>query len=75
MAQVLVRNLDDATVERLRRRADAHGRSLEQELRQVLVESARPTFKEALAAAAALRDRLPPATFDILTAIREDRQR
>lgn len=75
MAQVLVRNLDETTVERLRRRAAAHGRSLEQELREVLVEAARPTFAEALAAADELRARLPPAKSSVVAALREDRRR
>ena len=40
MAQVLVRNLDDQVVERLRQRAKAEGKSLEQALRDLLTEAA-----------------------------------
>lgn len=36
MAQILVRNIDDDVKERLRRNADRHGRSLEQEVREIL---------------------------------------
>ncbi|MFQ5938275.1 MAG: toxin-antitoxin system, partial [Acidiferrobacterales bacterium] len=36
MAQVLVRGLDNAVVERLKQRASQHGRSLQGELRYVL---------------------------------------
>ena len=36
MAQLVVRNLDDALKERLRRAAAAHGRSMEQEVRVIL---------------------------------------
>lgn len=47
MAQILVRNIDDDVKERLRRNADRHGRSLEQEVREILraaaaVEEAKP---------------------------------
>lgn len=36
MAQLIVRNLDDATKERLRRRAVRRGRSMEEEVREIL---------------------------------------
>lgn len=36
MAQLLVRNLDDATVEMLKQRAKRHGRSLESEVRSIV---------------------------------------
>ena len=36
MAQLVVRNLDDALKERLRRTAAAHGRSMEEEVRVIL---------------------------------------
>ncbi|HEV3164996.1 MAG TPA: Arc family DNA-binding protein [Isosphaeraceae bacterium] len=41
MAQVLVRDLDEEVVERLKARARAHSRSLEGELRVVLEQAAR----------------------------------
>lgn len=40
MAQLLVRNLDDDVKERLRRLAERHGRSLEQEVRAILTGAA-----------------------------------
>jgi plasmid stability protein len=40
MAQVLVRDLDDMVVERLKERARLQGRSLEAELRQILQQAA-----------------------------------
>lgn len=50
MAQLIVRNLDDELVARLKRRAAAHGRSAEAEhreiLRQALEEEPRRSFKE-----------------------------
>jgi plasmid stability protein len=36
MAQLLVRNLDDAVRDRLRRRAASKGRSMEEEVREIL---------------------------------------
>jgi antitoxin FitA len=36
MAQLVVRNLDDAVKERLRRRAAHRGRSMEEEIREIL---------------------------------------
>ena len=40
MAQVLVRDLDDSVVDKLKARAKRHGRSLEAELRLVLERAA-----------------------------------
>jgi len=49
MAAVSIRNLDDTVRERLRVRAAAHGRSMEAEMRAILVESVRePTDDEGL---------------------------
>lgn len=36
MAQLIVRNLEDSVKERLRRRAKRHGRSMEEEAREIL---------------------------------------
>ncbi len=55
MAQVLVRNLDDSVVDRLRRRAAASGRSLEAELRLVLTAAAGGGADARLAAIEAIR--------------------
>ena len=41
MAAVSIRNLDDTVRERLRVRAAAHGRSMEAEMRAILVEAVR----------------------------------
>ena len=49
MAAVSIRNLDDTVRERLRIRAAAHGRSMEAEMRAILVEAVRePTDDEDL---------------------------
>lgn len=61
MAQVLVRNLDDAVVAAHRARAKAKGISLEQELREVLSSAARPSRQELLADLQRIRRLTPPS--------------
>ncbi len=59
MAQVLVRNLDDRVVTALRRKAELHGHSLEQELRLTLTAAARLTAEERVALARRIRSLTP----------------
>ena len=75
MAQVLVRNLDDRVVDVLRRKAELHGHSLEQELRAALTAAARLTPEERAALARRVRDLTPAAVpqTDSATLIRQDR--
>jgi plasmid stability protein len=42
VAQLIVRNLDEDLVQRLKRRAAVHGRSAEEEHRQLLRQALRP---------------------------------
>lgn len=49
MAQVLIRNLPDDVVERLKERAAGKGRSLEQELREIVVTAAPMSTAERVA--------------------------
>jgi plasmid stability protein len=74
MAQVLVRNLPDDVVDRLKARAALARHSLEQELRQILIEAARPGRDEILADMDRIRAMTPnvPQT-DSAELIREDR--
>jgi plasmid stability protein len=75
MAQVLVRNLDEHVVATLRRKAELHGNSLEQELRIALTSAARLTPAERLALAQRIRS-LTPANVeqtDSTDLIRQDR--
>ena len=46
MAQVIVRNLDDKVVAALKERAAGKGRALEQELRDILTDAAKPSRAE-----------------------------
>jgi plasmid stability protein len=78
MAQILVRNLEDEVVATFRRRAEAGGRSLEQELREVLRSAARPTGAELAAVAAEIASMTPGAVqgrSDSLELLRDDRGR
>lgn len=68
MGQVLIRNVDDATIESYKARARLKGRSLEQELRDLL-EANRPLApSDRLAASRAVRalqaEPLRPLTLD-----------
>ena len=75
MAQVLVRNLDDQVVAALRRKAELHGRSLEQELRVALTTAARLTREERVALARRIRALTPAGVTqtDSAELIRQDR--
>lgn len=77
MAQVLVRQLDDEVVDRLKRRAKEHGRSLQSEVRTIL-EDAVPDYEGAWKRIDALRKRLKKSGrpfSDSTDLIREDRDR
>ena len=45
MAQIVVRNLDETVKTRLKRSATLHGRSMEEEVRQILNNAARESGK------------------------------
>ena len=75
MAQVIVRNLADSVVESLKRKAELHNRSLEQELREILTEAARLTIAERVAICDRIRAMTPKGMTQIDSAelIRADR--
>jgi antitoxin FitA len=62
MGQVVIRNIDDRVVQRLKARAAAEHKSLEQSLRDLLAEAARPSRTELLADLARIRAMTPPAS-------------
>ena len=76
MGQILIRNLDDAVLQALRRRAANHGASLEEEARRALAEAVGLTRGEALARIDEVRARIGrlrgPSSLEDL---REDRRR
>ena len=77
MGQVLIRGLEDDVLERLRQRADGNHRSLEGELREILLAaSMQVSVVEAKELAGRLRSRLEGRLHSDSTGlIREDRER
>jgi plasmid stability protein len=74
MAQVIVRNLDEQVVSSLKFKAELHGRSLEQELRDILKRAAELTTEEKLALVDRIRAMTPQRLdTDSADLIREDR--
>jgi len=76
MAQVIVRNLDGKVVRALKAKAELHGRPLEQELREILVQASRLTPQEKLRLVDGIREMSPKTvSTDSTRLIREDRDR
>ena len=77
MAQVLVRQLNDKVVDRLKKRAKEHGRSLQSEVKTIL-EDAVPDYERAWKRIDSLRLRLKRSNRKFSNSaglIREDRDR
>jgi antitoxin FitA len=77
MAQILIRKLDPATVERLKARARQHGRSLQAEAAAILKQEAGLyTMEEARAVSEAWHRRLSGRRLsDSAAIVRKDRRR
>lgn len=75
MGQIIVRNLDEDVIARLKRRAAERNMSLERHVREVLAEAAKPDRAEAIAKITALRDSIGPVTGDSTKVIRRMRDR
>jgi plasmid stability protein len=76
MVQVLVRELDKQTIERLKQRARNHGRTLQAELKSILEGAVTVNASDVCAAAARFRERFAGREFsDSADLIREDRDR
>lgn len=76
MAQLLVRNLDVTTVERLKQRARHHGRSLQSEIKAILEAATMYSMDEANRVAEKWQHRLAGIAYrDSAETIREDRER
>ena len=76
MAQVVIRNIDEESMRRLRSRAARKGVSLERELRTILTEAARADRVDFGQRAAAFRRRLAGGRHsDSTRLIRRDRDR
>lgn len=76
MAQILIRDLTDQTVRRLKDRARRHGRSLQGEARLILTHAAGISFDDARKLARQWHKQLAGRELpDSTQLIREDRQR
>ncbi|MDX2265973.1 MAG: hypothetical protein NW215_13515 [Hyphomicrobiales bacterium] len=78
MGQIIVRNLDDDVLLRLKARAKAANTSLEQTVRDILTDAAKPSRAEAWAEADRIREEIltrngGPVALDPTILIREDR--
>lgn len=72
MAQIIVRNLDESVVDRLKTRARENDRSLEAEVRHILEQSAKVDMAQACQIALNIRERLKGRSFpDSVELIRE----
>lgn len=75
MTQILVRNIPQDVVERLKARARAKGSSLEALVRAILQEAAGPSREEFWQAADDIALRIGPVELDTTALIRADRDR
>ena len=76
MARILIRDLDDETVRRLKERAQRHGRSLQGEAKLILTRAAGLSFNEARRLAREWHEKLVGRELpDSTELVREDRQR
>ncbi len=76
MAQILVRDLDMSILERLKAQARQHGRSLQGEVKVILIEAATLSLREANAVSTRWQKRLAGRVLsDSAHLIREDRNR
>ncbi|MBW2262847.1 MAG: hypothetical protein JRG91_12800, partial [Deltaproteobacteria bacterium] len=77
MTDILIRNVDAGTLRRLRAHAAASGRSVQQELHEIVRRAVGQDPAAGLKLAARLREQLEgfPSTTDSTDIIREDRDR
>ncbi len=76
MAQVLIRDLDDDIVERLKIKAKSHHRSLQSELKIILSDAALSSISNTSKLAAKIRKKLSGRLHsDSAVSVSEDRQR
>jgi antitoxin FitA len=57
MAQLIVRNLDDAVKRKLQRRASRHGRSMEEEVRDILRDAVKDDLRSRKGLGTAMAER------------------
>ncbi len=75
MPDILIRNLDEEVIKRLKARAKRNRRSLQKEVKMTLETSSRLSIDEALESARRWRKKLGKKFEDSAELIRQDRQR
>jgi antitoxin FitA len=75
MVDILVRNVADATAARLKQKAKAAGKSLNDIAREALDSAAKPSKQEVWAEIDRVRERIGPVQGDSTADIREDRDK
>lgn len=76
MADILLRNLDQSVVRKLRKRAKSKGRSMANELRTIVSNSVENDIEDVLEEIRQLRSEFAGRKFsDSIELLREDRQR
>ena len=75
MGQIIVRNLDDAVIARLKSRATANNTSLEQTVRAILSSATTGERDDVWRAIDEARNALKPSTIDSTVLVRQDRDR
>lgn len=73
MTQIIVRNLDDQVVARLKQRAEKARKSLEQTVRDLLIEATQTSREDTWRQIEAFRTRMGSLAGDSTDLIREDR--
>ncbi len=74
MAQILIRNVDESTLERLKLRAAQNGRSLQAEVKMILDQAAYVDLQTARLSAARIREKLKGRSkSDSVDLLREER--
>jgi plasmid stability protein len=71
MVDILVRNVDQATADRLKEKAKAQGKSVSELAREALTAAAKPSKAEAWAAVDAIRKKIGKVSGDSTEIIRE----
>ncbi len=73
MGQIIVRNLDDDVIDRLKAQAAQRNSSLEHTVREILAAAAKPDRADLLKRMDALRSLSPASSIDSTSIIRRDR--
>jgi plasmid stability protein len=75
MGQIIVRNLDVLVIARLKEKASRANKSLEQTVRDILSNAAKPSREEILRDMDQTRAQIGPVSLDAADLIRADRDR